>query len=443
MTNDHRPERPGIKGPGTKDSIESWLDVLVSMLHLPPSRKDQVRDELEDHLRSRVDDLLVQGRPEHESIQRAISELGETAELARTISGASATRPSFRRFAMNAAVFILAGSCMTAGISMMMPTNAQWGAGSGAQTEAAATTETVSLAAPERVAFDLERISNLDLLNQIANAFGRDFVLSDELRKSNFVGVFGNLYLDFKGEYTIEEAVAKLDEIVGTQYYAQHFMISDTQIVLMSIDEHKRTRIVIRAYPMPDWANDSDSRRTYSIAIEDLVRTKHDMDFVTIQSINGSLVVAAQPEVQEDIVATGAELEVLAAGMRERYEARQEARKIERAKEAEAYRAERLQRVEMLREKHTLAKEALFAEWRKAEAIQTKRDRANALAVMGGKRPDGTVDDSVDHAQAVRDLDMLINEHAIEVGEAEARFDRIQAMLIDAEAELIKSDLGR
>ena len=48
--------------PSSRDAIDSWLDVLVSMLNLPGSQRDQVRDELEDHLRSRVDDLLIMGK---------------------------------------------------------------------------------------------------------------------------------------------------------------------------------------------------------------------------------------------------------------------------------------------------------------------------------------------------------------------------------------------
>ncbi|MFG0314957.1 MAG: permease prefix domain 1-containing protein, partial [Phycisphaerales bacterium] len=113
----------GISPPSNRDTIESWLDVLVSMLNLPPSQRTQVRDELEDHLRSRVDDLLIMGKPEPDAIQTAIHELGETAELAKLISSASRTRTPFRRFAMNATFFVLAGSIMTASISMMMPTS--------------------------------------------------------------------------------------------------------------------------------------------------------------------------------------------------------------------------------------------------------------------------------------------------------------------------------
>jgi predicted secreted protein len=83
--------------PSSRDSISSWLDVLVSMVALPELQRDQIRDELEDHLRSRVDDLLITGIEEHEAIQQAVSELGETAELAKVVTQAHAHTTPRRR----------------------------------------------------------------------------------------------------------------------------------------------------------------------------------------------------------------------------------------------------------------------------------------------------------------------------------------------------------
>lgn len=128
----------GSKQDRPKDAIESWLDVMVSMLRLAPSKRTQVRDELEDHLRSRVDDLLVKGESESDAVRHAISELGETAQLARHISSANTGHQPFRRFAMNAAVFILAGSFLTAGISMMVPGGAAQTAAQGTSAAAIA-----------------------------------------------------------------------------------------------------------------------------------------------------------------------------------------------------------------------------------------------------------------------------------------------------------------
>ena len=154
-------DKPQPNPPTTRDGIDSWLDVLTSMLALPPSQRAQVRDELEDHLRSRVDDLLIAGKPEPEAIRTAIAELGETAQLARHISSANRTPRSFRRFAMNATFFVLAGSILTAGVSMMMP-NAP-------QQQTNATTEARSIAPSQEQPTDANPFGTIKIEVRVAS----------------------------------------------------------------------------------------------------------------------------------------------------------------------------------------------------------------------------------------------------------------------------------
>ncbi|MEM9373084.1 MAG: permease prefix domain 1-containing protein [Planctomycetota bacterium] len=87
------------------------------MLAIPRQDRQRVRDELEDHLRSRIDDLLIIGHTEPEALKQAVSELGETADLARQISHAHAPRRK-RTYAMHAALIALAGSVTAVGISL-------------------------------------------------------------------------------------------------------------------------------------------------------------------------------------------------------------------------------------------------------------------------------------------------------------------------------------
>lgn len=89
------------------DSIDMWLAVLVRLLDISSSKRDAIRDEIEAHLRERVRDLLIAGTPERDAIRRAISELGEVADLARRFSHASKLRT--RRTIMNAAVLAVGG----------------------------------------------------------------------------------------------------------------------------------------------------------------------------------------------------------------------------------------------------------------------------------------------------------------------------------------------
>jgi hypothetical protein len=96
--------------PSRRDAVSDWLDLFVRLLGLPASESAQVLDELEDHLRSRVDDLLITGASEPEAVRRAVAELGETASLAQGFR--HARRNPRRRFAMHAALFIVAGSAL-------------------------------------------------------------------------------------------------------------------------------------------------------------------------------------------------------------------------------------------------------------------------------------------------------------------------------------------
>lgn len=99
--------------PSRRDPIADWLDLFLRMLSLSKSESVAVRDELEDHLRSRVDDLLITGSSEHDAVLQAVGELGETAELARRFKQAS--HPSRRRTIMSTALIAIAGSALTLG----------------------------------------------------------------------------------------------------------------------------------------------------------------------------------------------------------------------------------------------------------------------------------------------------------------------------------------
>lgn len=103
-----KPGRTPIE-PSRRDAVEDWLTLFVRMLGLPASETEAVRDELEDHLRSRVDDLLITGVSEPEAVRRAVAELGETATLAQGFR--NARRTPRRRTAMYA-LFAIAGSAL-------------------------------------------------------------------------------------------------------------------------------------------------------------------------------------------------------------------------------------------------------------------------------------------------------------------------------------------
>lgn len=83
----------------TTDSIDRWLDVLARLLRVSHRQRDAIRDEIEEHLRERVHELMIGGADEMEAVRCAIEELGEVADLARRFSRAAHIRT--RRLAMN------------------------------------------------------------------------------------------------------------------------------------------------------------------------------------------------------------------------------------------------------------------------------------------------------------------------------------------------------
>ncbi|HED54674.1 MAG TPA: hypothetical protein ENJ00_10810 [Phycisphaerales bacterium] len=96
--------------PSARDPISQWLDVFTRLLGLPDVERQRIRDELEDHLRNRVDDLMILGMPEVEAVCKAVAELGETADLAKRFKAAHHS-PN-RRFLMPTVLTAVAGTAL-------------------------------------------------------------------------------------------------------------------------------------------------------------------------------------------------------------------------------------------------------------------------------------------------------------------------------------------
>ncbi len=105
-------DRPGVSS-SARDPIDRWLGVFVRLLRVPRADAKRIRDELEDHLRARVDDLMLTGHAEPEAVRIAVAELGETAELARQFQ--TAAKPH-RRTAMLAASAVLSAGLITGAV---------------------------------------------------------------------------------------------------------------------------------------------------------------------------------------------------------------------------------------------------------------------------------------------------------------------------------------
>jgi hypothetical protein len=146
----NRPEATGRRiatssgGPPAPDSVSAWLDVMVSMLNLPPGERAEVREELESHLRDRVRDLMLGGLDSEEAMARAVGELGDAAELAGRFGVVK--RAQRRRTVMNVLGLGVAAGAAVVSIAALMNSG---GSTSPAGPGAAATPATPAVAVGE------------------------------------------------------------------------------------------------------------------------------------------------------------------------------------------------------------------------------------------------------------------------------------------------------
>tara|TARA_R110000737_G_scaffold2923_14_gene9705 strand:- start:34666 stop:36027 length:1362 start_codon:yes stop_codon:yes gene_type:complete len=429
--------------PSNRDSIASWLDVLTSMLSLPEVQREQVRDELEDHLRSRVDDLLITGTPEPEAIRIAVAELGETAELAKLISHAH-TRANPRRRMMNIALITAAIAGMSiggiswnnaGGTGLVMPS-------SEGVVLAAESTERET--ADDRVqTFDIENSSMKTILTEIALKFDRELQLSRDARGGNLAGYLLSPHLSsFKGEYTFDAALAAFRSNFSEDAYNYNLIITDSTMFIESYDEFQKGRIETQVHAGPSWM-DTDEIAQYSHSLRSLLSVKHDLEFASIEVIGDAIVVAAPPNIQVEVIKMMRELETIAmqrqeeqAAQRERARQRAIAMRAERSQEfrenQDRMAAEFDRTIMNLQDEFDSARSALLVSKAKMRMIENEMNRDPFAHKKEGW------DESEEKAQ-ILELQSAYDEAQLELEESEDRYNYLRSRLLDSQyAQLFK-----
>jgi hypothetical protein len=444
--------------PSNRDSISSWLDVLTSMLVMSESQRTQVRDELEDHLRSRVDDLLIMGKDETQAIRVAVEELGETAELAKLITHAH-TKSNPRRRTMNISMIAVALAGLSfGGFSFINSTAApsQLPSGnngfpvvlvdsSGKENEAVLQSEPEK---PKQVRFDIESSSLQGILNKIASSFDREFEVSP--RAKEHAGRRGNFFSienSFIGEFTLDQAVDELTNLYPYLITDVQLSVGEDVLLIETNDEVQRRRIQNYVYPLPRWLHTADERRNYAFSIESLLKVKHDLQYTSIEVIGESIVIASPPEIQ-------VEFEKMAAEMQAVVDAEQ-ADRIRRQEERD--RATQQYRVEQQKE-HEIEMKAKKAS--KAEAIiEIKAEfttvRSKLLAIKdqlrrvqnelnGDLRYELLTDDKAHRTKIQAQLnDMMIAKDLLEFehNEIEEQYEYLRSRLFESQYANLFEDL--
>lgn len=309
LTSTSRNKKKALVSPSSRDSISGWLDVLTSMLSLPESQRVMVRDELEDHLRSRVDDLLITGTPEHEAIRIAVAELGETAELAKLISHAHRRANPRRRIVNIALMTIAVAGLSIGGISW----NNAGGGGVAVLGEQSGTLVDVSGIASDSQDthhFSAESKPVLNVLKEIARAFGRDFEMDREMATGHLAEFVFSQTSSLDGEFTFEQSMELFQDRFSEEMYGYKLTCTDTTVRVQSFEEYQRSLIETRVIPSPSWLMGHELI-DFAGSLTNLIEVKHDLSRSSIEVVGGTIVVAAPPSIQDELKMLVAELNVV------------------------------------------------------------------------------------------------------------------------------------
>jgi len=287
--------------PSSRDSISSWLDVLTSMLAVPDAQRAQVRDELEDHLRSRVDDLLIVGKPEPEAVQIAVAELGETAELAKLITHAH-TRTNPRRKIMNATLIAAALAGMSFGGYTFIngtgaPSTTPSNGGAVPVVVPGETRKEIAKSEPPTRMVNIEDQPLLFTFQQVASDFG--YTLNAQSLPIPMVRDLQNRLVRVNGEYTLEGVMQYL---IMTSL--QHATVLTTEIhgdgiELLTYEESLRRETAVKTYSL-DWSNFETAQNVFH-TLQEVVGNGQYSQFFTASFIGDQLVVDARPQAHEQV----------------------------------------------------------------------------------------------------------------------------------------------
>lgn len=393
--------------PSSIDGIDRWLDVLTSMLNLPNHERTQVRDELEDHLRSRVDDLLITGVSEPDAIRKAVEELGETAELAVLISNAH-TQSRTRRHIMHFTLAATAIAGMTfGGISLLNP-----------QTQTTPPPEQTVLMNEGAVPVDLTSERPIEFVGvpflvgfqNIAEAFDLDIKL-DSLEPTQVRELQGR-DVSLSGSYGLSHALQSLFVQSLSHAADLNYIVEDGTLELLTHDELERRSVTTEVFRL----DHGDSRRARTVL--ELLRSKIDSPWLRVEIVGDSLVIAA-PESDFEHVKPVLKL------------VEKEFRDAQRARDRAAYEMEAAQRndLEQLKSEYDTLRESYFA---KVQEL-TQRQHRYERFMNGGSNIDIDQLGPDEILKLIETEEFLVTKCEFEAEEIKRRLDKLQTILIERE----------
>ena len=110
----------------SNDEFETWLSLVGRLLGLSERQREQIGEELRDHLESRVADLLESGMDKQTAVMQAVEEFGDAAVLAKNLQAVSLANR--KRWMMRFMTMATAGMFLVVLLTMAMwPQDARFG----------------------------------------------------------------------------------------------------------------------------------------------------------------------------------------------------------------------------------------------------------------------------------------------------------------------------
>ena len=291
MTRLNKPATP--VHPSAPDPVDAWLDVLVAMLSIPKPDRQRVRDELEDHLRSRIDDLLIHGLTEPQALQKAVAELGETADLARQLSHAHKP-PRTRRFAMHALIIALAGTVVALGVTTTRTSNPIAVSSNAVDTQATNPESNEAEAGPETKLIDIDGAGFRDAFRTVTDAFGLVPGLSATMIKRYDTH---DPRVTIKGTYTFEQSMDRLISFDPYGSESNAYYIDGDRVVITDPMVAIRRSIVTRTYNAGSVAQRHGGN--LQLSVSNAIENSAYPQFAHVGIVDQALVVTGRPEAQE------------------------------------------------------------------------------------------------------------------------------------------------
>ena len=173
--------------------FENYLTLVSRLMRLNKSQTATIRDEMRDHLETRVSELTQSGVDNNEAVRQALEEFGDAALLANRFQ--TVFQLNQRRWMMRFATFSIAGTFLAAVLVMAMwPSSARFGSpsmgiaqedevstssdeqGSKVQPQAA-TAEDIDKILQQVCSFEFEEVPFADVMDDLVGRYKINVVL--------------------------------------------------------------------------------------------------------------------------------------------------------------------------------------------------------------------------------------------------------------------------